>query len=346
MTLAAGGLSGGAQLAGSAMDMQTQEGWQQLSQEQQQFLMAQLAKIQGIATPQFNTNLPPPEQLALAQLQNPKLAQATNVTIDPNDRAQQMAALQKLQSVSSGAADSELNAANYNAMNTAAQQERGANQGILASMAARGTLGSGQELAAKMQATQNGANNSQAGLLQAAAANNQAKLGAQNNLISGLSGLRGQDTSLATENANIANQFNMANTNAINATNNANTGIANTATTANTNAKNAYQQALLQLQNSAGQQTFNDQLGQAQAAAGEANTISTSTMNNGATNLALGANAGSQAVSGLGNLGNSVGGAVGGADPYSNVNGNDYSDADTPESKPTAQDDKQGSYFT
>ncbi len=158
-------------------------------------------------------------------------------------------ALQKLQSVSSGAADSELNAANYNAMNNAAQQQRGATQGILANLSARGTLGSGQELAARMQAAQNGANNSQAGQLQAAAANNQAKLGAQNNLIQGLSGLRGQDTSLATENANINNQFNMHNTDALNATNNANTGIKNQQSTYNTGQNNAYQQALLQLQN-------------------------------------------------------------------------------------------------
>jgi hypothetical protein len=318
MSAAGGGLAAGAQLAGSAMDMQTQEGWQQLSAAQQQFLMQQLAKIQGIATPQFNTNLPPPEQLALQHLMAPQKAQATNVSIDPHDRAMQMAALQKLQGVTSGAADSELNAANYNAMNNAAQQERGQTQGILANLSARGTLGSGQELAARMQAAQNGANNSQAGMMEAAANNNKAKLGAQNSLLQGLSGLRGQDTGLASENANINNQFSMHNTDALNATNNANTGITNQQSTYNTGQNNAYQQALLQLQNSAAQQKYQDQLGQAQAAAGEANTISNNAMSAGGTNLALGANAASGAIGAAGTLGNSLVG-TGQGSGYQNV---------------------------
>lgn len=307
-----------------------------LSAEQQQFLMDQLGKIEGISAPTFNTNLPAPQQLALQQYANPTLGQQTNVQIDPQDRMQQQAALQKLQAVSSGAADSELNAANYRAMQNAAQQEQGANQGILANMASRGTLGSGQELAAKMQAAQNGANNSQSGMLQAAAANNQARLGAQNSLIQGLSNLRGQDTSLASENANIANQFNMYNTGLKNKTAEANTGLTNQSNIYNTGNNNAYQQALIALQNSAGQQTFQDKLGQAQAGAGEANTISNNTMNAGTTGIALGANTASGIAQGAGNLGNALSSLQGGDGGYQNV--------DDPEQAPKANDNEEMSF--
>ncbi len=54
-------------LVGTFLNAQNASDYNNLTQEQQQFLQNQLAKIQGIKTPDFNTKLPAPEQLALEQ---------------------------------------------------------------------------------------------------------------------------------------------------------------------------------------------------------------------------------------------------------------------------------------
>jgi hypothetical protein len=320
------------------------QNWQDLTQEQQQFLRDQLSKIEGIQAPQFNTGLPPPQQLALERYLAPLLAQGQQVSIDPNDRAMQMEALNRLQGLAGGAYNSEINAANYKAMQNAAQQQAAQNGAIQQKLAAQGTLGSGQELAAKMQAAQNGANNSQAGMLQAAQNAALQRLQANNQYLEGIGNLRGQDTSLASRNADIINQFNLANTNARNRINEMNTGIGNQQSVYNNQQNNAYQQALVNLQNNIAQQKYQDQLGQAQAAAGEANVISGNAMDAGKTQGALNANTASTIAKGIGDTANSAYGAYknisDGSDPWSDVNGNDYTNA-TVENKPKENENEE-----
>lgn len=323
-------------LVGTFLNAQNAQDFNNLTQEQQQFLMNQLAKIEGIQTPTFNTNLPKPEQLALQQYMAPILAQATQVSVDPNDRANQMAALQKMQSLASGASNSELNAASYKAMQNAAQQQHSQDAAIEQQMAARGTLGSGQELAAKMQAAQNGANNSQAGMLDAARNNALERMQANNQYLQGMGSLRGQDYSQALANANIMNQFNMANTGLRNQVNQMNTNLTNQQRVYNTGNNNAYQQALIQLQNNAAQQKYQDELGKRAAASGQANTISQNAMNAGEKQIGLNANTQAGGMQAAGNLANSLYGA---AKQYSNVGEPEV------EQKPKAQEDEEGTSF-
>jgi hypothetical protein len=333
-----------ANLLGTALttdaNTKNQQAWQSLTQQQQQFLRDQLAKIEGVADPNFISTLPPQQQLQLEQYMAPILAQSQGVSIDPSDRMAQMDALQRMQGVASGAADSELNASNYKAMQNAAQQQQSQNQAIQQQMAQRGTLGSGQELAAKMQAAQNGANNSQAGMLQAAQNNALERLQGNNQYFQGASGLRGQDTDLASKNADIINQFNLANTATRNNVNQMNTNLANQQNLYNTNQNNAYQQALVNLQNTTAQQKYQDQLGRAGMAAGEANNIANNAMSAGQTQGALNSNTASGIAQGVGNTANSLAGLFGKGGDSSSGEEDPYV-----ENTPKAQDDEEGMSF-
>lgn len=323
-----------------------QNEWLSLTDRQQEFLRQQLAKIEGIQAPNLNSNLPPPDQLALSQYGNPVLAEATQVNIDPADRANQMSALERLQGVSTGAANSEMNAASYKAMQNAAQQQHGANGAILQSLASRGTLGGGQELAARMQAAQNAAGNSQAGMLDAAKNNALQKLQAQGNYLQGMGQVRGQDTAQASKNADILNQFNMANTGLRNQVNQMNTGLTNEQSLYNTNQNNAYKKALIDLQNNVAQSGFDDKLKQAGMAAGEANTISSNATDAGRTSAALGANTASGIAQGIGNTGNSVAGMISSASQNPDSSGaSSYSSPSIPSTKlknPWGDDEETG----
>lgn len=334
-----------ANLMGSALTNATNQdiadNWQALSASQQQFLRDQLAKIEAVKGPNFIRSLPPAEQLQLQKYMDPILAQSQGVSIDPNDRASQMAALNQMQSLANGNANSELNAANYKAMANAGQQQHSSDQAILQSLAQKGTLGSGQELAARMQAAQNSANNSQAGMLQAAQNNALERMQGNNQYLQGLSSLRGQDTDLASKNADIINQFNLANTAARNNVNQMNTNVGNQQSLYNTNLNNQRQMDNTNLYNSTGQQSYQDALGQAQAAAGEANTISSNALSSGATQGALNAHTAAGIAQGIGDAGNAISSALG---KMSSGSGSDSSDPYV-EQAPEAQEEDEGTSF-
>lgn len=336
-------------LIGAAVSGQAQEAQAQLTEEQRQDLQNALAKINGITSPDGTFNLTPPEQYALQHYATPEAAQAQQVQINPQDRAQQMAALQKLQGYSNGAADSELNAANYNARNNAAVQRQRADAAMMSNLASRGVAGSGLELAAKQQASQNAANSAQSGGLQAAQNNALAKLQGNNAYLSGLGNLRNQDTNLATSNANIINQFNMANTAERNRVNQANVGMTNQQNQMNTAQQNAYQQYLAQMRQQAQQQAFDDKLTQARAAAGQQTTNAEQNYGAGMTGVALGQNTAGQAVSGLGGTAQGIYQSVSGngGDGFSAYqNQGQTNNGQDVEQAPQAQDDEEGSSFT
>jgi hypothetical protein len=115
-----------------------------------------------------------------------------------------------------------------------------------------------------------------------------------------LGALRGQDTDLATSNANIINQFNMANTAERNRVNQANVGLTNQQSTMNTQQNNAYQKYLAEKQQEARQQEFQNKIGQAGMAAGESNNLAAANYGAGMTGVALGQNTGAQIANGLG----------------------------------------------
>src|SRR5690606_37366499 len=98
----------------------------------------------------------------------------------------------------------------------AGQLARGRNEALKNEMAARGMLGSGSEFMLREAANQEAAQRAQmAGLEQAAAAARQRAL-YQQAYGDALGGLRGQDLDVNSRNADIINQFNMANTGARN----------------------------------------------------------------------------------------------------------------------------------
>lgn len=296
---------------------QTAENQREMTQKYLDYLEGQQQNIQNTKAPQFDSSPLTPDKYS-----NPILAQGQQVSIDPQDRANQVAALNSLQGIAGGAAAAQQNAENYGAMQKAAQQQQAANGAIMQNLASRGALGSGQELAAKMQAGQNAANQSQAGMLQGAQNAALQRLQAQEHYLQGQGQLRGQDTDLASQNANIINQFNMANTAERNRINEANTQLGN-----------QYGMYNRQMQNSNAQQEYQNALARAEAAAGEANTVAGGGI----------ASANQQAANQAGILGGLTNGVMGGlgsigrnhaSDMFGDSNSdNGYNVEQTPEAK-------------
>lgn len=315
-SMAGAGFQAGSSLASGIMGLIAQGDQGRLSTEQMAQLQDALARIRAIKQPDLAVNLPAPKDYDFQQYASPELAQYQTVNIDPADRQAQLSALAKLQGFATGAADSELNAANYNAINQGQMQRQAADKAALANLASRGTAGSGLELAARLQGSQNAANTSTQAMMEAARNNALAKLQGNNAYLQGMGNLRNQDTAQAEANANIINQFNMANTNARNAINAKNTALKNQQTAMNTGQGNQYQQYIDQEKRRMAQQGYVNQLGQAQAAAGQGNNVAQFGYNAGTQNIGLGLNAGAQ----FGNIAGDIGQGL--ASKYSNVGGN------------------------
>lgn len=329
----AGAIIGGAINAGLAAMTQDQQN--KLNEQQKADLQDALAKIQGIQTPDGTFELTAPQKYALEHYATPEQARYSQIAVDPQTRSSQMEALQKLQGYSNGAADSELNAANYNARNNAAVQRQRADAATMQNLASRGVAGSGLELAMRQQASQNAANSALGGGLDAAKNNALMKLQGNNAYLSGLSDVRGQDTGLATANANIINQFNMANANERNRVNMANTDIGNRQNSLNTTQQNDYQKYMAEKQQQAKQQEYDNKMNQAKAAAGQQTTNATTNYGAGMTGAALAANTGGAIGSALGNAAQGI---------YQSVNANN-TDPQV-EQTPKSVTDTQGSSFT
>lgn len=167
----------------------------------------------------------------------PEAAQYQTIAEDPRVRDYQMQALARLQGFADQAANSQEALGRYNAVSDANAVAAQQNAAIRNQMAMRGQGGSGIEFALQQQAAQNAANRAQAGGLGAAQQAALQRLMGMQGVMSGASNVRGMDASVAGRNADIINQFNMANTGARNATAQGNVDMANAAGLRNLNTK-------------------------------------------------------------------------------------------------------------
>lgn len=232
----------------------------------QQQAMDQLAKNQalysGLQMPEFS-DYKPTEY-------DPTMAQANTISEDPSLKSAQMSALSKL----AGLADTGLSAVDQQGFERA--RELGnqiSNSGTAAALQnaqARGVGGSGLEFAMREMAGQNAAGRAQdAGLSQASQSAQQRALYNQA-YGNALSGVRGQDFSANSANANILNNFNQYNTSAKNQAAQYNVGQQNSAQQYNNGLRQqGYQD---QLQKLAGMSGANNGMAQGYAAQDAANT--------------------------------------------------------------------------
>lgn len=183
-----------------------------------------------------------PESYSYAGDLDPTLAQANTISTDPNDRSTQLAVLNKM----AGLADnglSDVDQAGYmKAREMGDQMARSGEEAAEANAAARGVLGSGNELSMRDQASQAGAQRAQdAALQQAADSARQRALYTQ--ALGGMAGqVRGQDFSQSAANADILNRFNQMNTQTQNQAQERNLGARQNISNANTATKNQAQQ--------------------------------------------------------------------------------------------------------
>lgn len=180
---------------------------------------------------------------------NPVMANATRVTEDPTVRSAQLAALAKMSGLADQGLSAQDNAAFGQAQNQANQTVNQSAQAALQNAQARGVAGSGLEFALREMGAQNASQNQQQANLQQAASSAQNRVLANQAYMSALSGQRGQDYQANANNANILNQFNMANTQQQNEANQYNVG--------NQNQAQLYNQ---QNRNNIAQQNFNNQV--------------------------------------------------------------------------------------
>lgn len=183
---------------------------------------------------------------------------------NPLLKSAQMAALAKM----SGLADSGLSdvdqAGFEKARSVAGQVQKQGQAAALQNAQSRGVGGSGMEFAMREMANQDAATRAQdAGLSQAAESARQRALYSQA-YGQQLAGVRNQDASTAANNTGIINQFNMANTQAQNRTNNANVDQRNNAFQYNEGLKDRTFQN--QMTRANGQASANNQLAQIGAA--------------------------------------------------------------------------------
>lgn len=149
------------------------------------------------------------------------------VKSDPEMRAKQLAALEKMQSIADGRAESQGEAQRELARMRAEQLAQSQQEGIQQQMASRGVGGSGLEFALKGQSGQQAANRAYMGGLQSAAQGALERMQSQQAYQQGLGNLRAQDTDLSARNSDIINRFNAYNADRQLAAQNANTGMKN-----------------------------------------------------------------------------------------------------------------------
>lgn len=239
----------------------------------------------------LSVNVPDPQQQAI-ELQryqvsgqlSPQLEQAfqqsqtglKGMQIDPASRAAEVQALTQMQNVASkGGLDAQAMQQEQEAINRSNTNEQGQRGAIEQSFAARGTGGSGAQLAAELQAGQGDANQAAAGGMSAAANAEQRALQAMAGSSSAASNLNNQDYTQAKNAAEAQDSINRFNTQAKQNVENTNVTNMNTAQAGNlqnqqnidnqntglANTEETHNKGLLQ-------QQFNDQ---AQIASGAAN---------------------------------------------------------------------------
>lgn len=169
----------------------------------------------------------------------PEAAAYQTVSEDPRVRQTQMDALQALIDRGSGAADAQMQAQSFGALDEANQLAKAREDSIRQEMSRRGQGGAGMDAVLRAQAAQQAANRARSGTQQAVVDAALQKLAATQGAMSGADQMRGRDYQLNSENARIINDANRFNVAARNAARQANVGMQNQAGVRNLNTRQA-----------------------------------------------------------------------------------------------------------
>lgn len=197
------------------------------AQARQQRLRDMMTEFNNLKMPMYDTSGWTPTINNAELYDNPLLAMAERIQIDPALRQNQMAALNDMRDMGQGYGAAEAEAGRRQAIFEANQMAKARADAAAQQADMRGVGNSGLSMALQAQSGQSAANRAMQGALMAAAQGQQQKMAANQAYQQGLGNLRGQDTDLAARNAAIGNQFNMYNTELQNKRNFANTDIRN-----------------------------------------------------------------------------------------------------------------------
>lgn len=217
--------------------------------------------LNDINIPQFMRGNYTPEQFKAALYDTPEAAQYQTIGENQQTKSAQMAALQSLIDGAGRAGDATREAMSNQALMDASGLARQREGAIKAEAERRGQGGAGMDMVMRAQAAQMGANRAQQGTLQAAQQAALQKLAAQQAALSGASQVRGQDFNTAAANSDIVNRFNLFNTQARNAANQANVNMQNQGSMYNIGNNNAAQQWNMNRSDRNAQQTYENRMG-------------------------------------------------------------------------------------
>lgn len=281
--------------------------------------MGQLQKNQdlysGLSVPDIERLGFSPEEYSLAGDIRPEDASYQTVSEDPRLRSSQLQNLAGLSELAQNGL-SDVDKLGYNqARQIGSQQAQARRQSAMQDAQARGVAGGGLEQALREMGSQEGANRAQqAGLQQAADSSRQRAL-YQQAYGDSLSQMRGQDLTANQSNANIINQFNMANTQARNQAQQQNLANHQQVGNANVDQRNAGHQQKIDLAQQAYQNQLNKVQGQTGANMGAAQGYAAESAANANRRKAAGALVGAGvgfAASGGSAQGAMAGSAIGG----------------------------------
>lgn len=166
---------------------------------------------------------------------DPEHAQYQTISEDPRVRQTEMDALNRLVEQGGAAGQATQEAAQYQALDEANQLAKGREGAVRQRMANAGQSGSGMDAILQAQSAQSAANRARGGTLDAVHMAALQKLANEQAIMGGAGSVRGQDMSVAGQNADIINRFNMFNTTADNAIAQKNTDVQNSAALRNLN---------------------------------------------------------------------------------------------------------------
>lgn len=182
---------------------------------------------EDLRMPQFDKAGWNPTISDLEKYQNPIMAMAERIQIDPKMREKQMQSLDQLRDLSEGYGAAQNEAGRRQAIYEANQMAKARSDAAAMNASMRGVGGSGLDIALQAQGSQDAANRAMMGGLEAAKQGAQQRYQGNMAYQQGMSNVRAQDTDLAGRNAAIGNQFELYNTGLKNQNSMANTQLGN-----------------------------------------------------------------------------------------------------------------------
>lgn len=258
----------------------------------------------------------------------------SNIQQDPKYNQYTMAALQKMADVSQNGLPEMDRAQLQQILNSTAQQNQASQKQILENRAARGMGGSGDELAAQLQAAQSGTNKASQDAMQLAALAAQRKMDATSNLgqmvntaqnadYQRQAQLQAQKDAIAQFNSQQQQGVNQRNTSAQNAAQAANLQNRQNISNSNTDLRNQQQANNKNLE----QTNFNNAMQRASGVSQGYNNMSNLNSANANATANMWSQIGSGAGGIMGSMGKSAAPAPGGLSNNANVNGGNWMDA-------------------